>query len=68
MDGSDLKTSEKPSAPRFVIPSAAEGSFWQTHKRPTCYSRETKHKDVDFHFHTDMDNRKARKISRLRSK
>ena len=35
MDGSDLKTSEKPSAPRFVIPSAVEGSFWQTHKRPT---------------------------------
>ena len=44
MDGSDLKTSEKPSAPRFVIPSAAEGSFWQTHngRRDTAGKRNTK--------------------------
>ena len=44
MDGSDLKTDEKPSAPRFVIPSAAEGSFWQTHngRRDTAGKRNTK--------------------------
>ena len=44
MDGIDLKTSEKPSAPRFVIPSAAEGSFWQTHngRRDTAGKRNTK--------------------------
>ena len=44
MDGSDLKTSEKPSAPRFVIPSAAEGSFWQTHngRHDTAGKQNTK--------------------------
>ena len=44
MDGSDLKTSEKPSAPRFVISSAAEGSFWQTHngRHDTAGKRNTK--------------------------
>ncbi len=44
MDGRDLKTDEKPSAPRFVIPSAAEGSFWQTHngRRDTAGKRNTK--------------------------
>ena len=44
MDGRDLKTSEKPSAPRFVIPSAAEGSFWQTHngRRDTAGKQNTK--------------------------